>query len=149
MKKIIILSLFLFSCTSHGREDCDVFTNPVSCIGGPRDEVGFDGFTLQERQGDTVYLSFPEANPIDLNVEVNIIDNKIFRIRYALTSARGTASMQQFQEFKDEIKALFPQNKWRSAESRDGLVEIYEDVGIKVALFRYSVIMYDPRLAIK
>lgn len=57
--------------------------------------------------------------------------------------------MQQFQEFKDEIKASFPQNEWRSAESRDGLVEVYEEADIKVALFRYSVIMYDPRLIIK
>lgn len=149
MKRIIIFSLFLFSCTSHGREECDVFTNPVPCIGGPREEVGLDGFTLQERQGETVYLSFPERNPISLNVEVHIRENKIFRIRYAHTSARGTASMQQFQEFKDEIKASFPQNEWRSSESRDGLVEVYEGADIKVALFRYSVIMYDPRLIIK
>lgn len=139
---LFFLSAFLSSLvTAESR--CDLL-NPEACMGlGVESLSGSVGLY---NSGGGSYISGPDSNPLKLMIEVGTYKEKIYRVRYAWTTARGTASLSDFEELKLNIKHKKPDAEWRMARNRDGGSEIYEDGDIKIALFRYSVIVYSSNL---
>lgn len=112
MKLKNILSLLCFyliasssaSAEAGGNSPCDMFTNPLSCLGELGGEWLIDsGFDLEAESTVVTYVSEPKENPLGLHIEVRLRSWEIENIVFRQPVSRYSMSVGEFSTFRTRL----------------------------------------------
>ncbi|SFM90238.1 Effector protein [Halopseudomonas yangmingensis] len=147
MKETITVLLFIWTCLITGKsfsdEKCDPYKLPGKCLGQHISVIDEYGFALDPSQNRHFQglSTFPNQNPLGLNVRILVKDDMICVVRYSHITGRYSISMDDFEKIKLDIISRYNEFSWveHSDSSGYGVVNIYNDGKIRVTISRYHV----------
>lgn len=134
--------LFCLTFLAHGNEECNIFTSPEQCLGESPTVLSNVEYDVREHGRGTRYTVSPENNPLRLLIWVDAYNDAIYSVRYSYTTSRYSATLPEYNEFRDQMRLIRLSDSWLLRKSTTGTYDFFEDEMVKIALFNNSVVFY-------
>lgn len=158
MKWIFKIFAITYASTLFSADNCDLFTNPESCLGRTPEALSEVQYGISERKP---WMEWPNLNPTDdeiknkellyvaernnplgLFVEITTYNNVIYNIKLSTSTARLSPTQEEFKLFQDSIRATRPSESWIFKERGANDSETYDNGDIRIIFFRNAVIIH-------